>query len=281
MKLYQEHKQRGSNSFPLDIYKQHLTNYMVELHWHPEIEILYGREGEVAVYASEEHFTLKEGEICFINPEELHSYTPITEGPRYDAIVFDASLFRFQDAHFFEKEFTEPVMAGMLKFPRKITKSHPQYDLLRSIIYPICNGKSDNKAMIFAGLLTLFAALQEYSLMEKAIEGAVVDKRMDDIKKCIHYMRGNYSDRITLSELADLVHMSTNYFCSYFKKQTGLSPFTQLNYIRVKQATQLLVQSDDSIAAIAEQCGFENVSFFIRKFKEVQGCTPSAYRKRN
>ena len=83
-----------------------------------------------------------------------------------------------------------------------------------------------------------------------------------------------------LAELADLVHMTPNYFCNYFKKQTGLTPFTQLNNIRVRRASKMLRNTEKSIAEIAEACGYENVSFFIRKFKEIRGCTPSVYRRK-
>lgn len=124
----------------------------------------------------------------------------------------------------------------------------------------------------------LFCTLMENSLLDNTSDPASI-KKAEDIKMCIKYMEVNYTRKVTLTELADLVHMSPNYFCSYFKKQTGISLFTQLNYIRVKEAAKLLLKSDDSIVDVAESCGFENVSFFIRKFKEIQGCTPSVYRK--
>ena len=110
--------------------------------------------------------------------------------------------------------------------------------------------------------------------------GETVLKKSEDVKLCIQYMEDNYGRKITLKELANLVHMTPNYFCNYFKKQTGLTPFTQLNSIRVRRASKILRNTETSIAEIAEACGYENVSFFIRKFKEIRGCTPSVYRKK-
>lgn len=278
MKQYRETQQRGTENFPFAYYKQKLTNHMIQLHWHPEIELLYGIDGEVAVTVAEEKYILKSGDIFFINPEELHSYKSSTPRADYHAAVFDTSLFQFKESHFFEETFTEPILNGSLKFPRMIKSDHPNYDTICPIVHRIFNQDMDSKALIFADLTLLFCTLMEYSLLEKSNHRGASEKS-EDIKMCIKYMAEYCTRKITLAELADLVHMSPNYFCNYFKTQTGISPFTQLNYIRVKRATKLLLNSNDSIVNIAENCGYENVSFFIRKFKEIQGCTPSVYRK--
>lgn len=279
MKQYRENQKRGTDNFPFAYYKEKYANHMIRLHWHPEIELLYGIGGEVAVTVSEEQYILKAGDILFINPEELHSYKPHTPSVQYHAAVFHASLFQFKDAHFFEESFTAPIMNGTLKFPRMLDKEHPKYNIVCPIVHRLFNEDINSKALIYADLTMLFCTLLEHSLLEKNTDRSSLEKT-EDIKMCIKYMQEHCTRKITLSELADLVHMSPNYFCNYFKKQTGLSPFTQLNYIRVKKAAKLLRNTHDSIVNIAENCGFENVSFFIRKFKEIEGCTPSSYRKK-
>ena len=253
---------------------------MIQLHWHPEIELLYGIDGEVAVTVAEEKYILKSGDIFFINPEELHSYKPSTSKADYHAAVFDMSLFQFKESHFLEEIFTEPILNGTLKFPRMIKSDHPNYDTIRPIVHRIFNQDISSKALVFADLTLLFCTLIEYSLLDRTSNRSSSEKS-EDVKMCIKYMEEHCTRKITLAELADLVHMSPNYFCNYFKTQTGISAFTQLNCIRVKRAAKLLVNSNDSIVNIAENCGYENVSFFIRKFKEIQGCTPSVYRKKH
>ena len=147
------------------------------------------------------------------------------------------------------------------------------------MVHRIFHEDADSKTMIYADLTRLFCVLLEDAMMEKHITYSG-EQHSELIKKCIGYMEQYQNRKITLSELAELTHMSPNYFCSYFKKYTGVSPFTQLNYIRVKSSESMLLNSDKAILQIAESCGFENVSFFIRKFKEIMGCTPSAYRRR-
>ena len=275
---YRERHKRGTENFPFAYYRQKYSNKaMIPLHWHPEIELFYGISGELAVTVAEEKYILKAGDILFINPEELHSYVPRSTEVDYHVAVFDSSLFLFKEEHFFEQDFTGPIINGELKFPRMISQKHPAYDVICPIVHQLFNDNIESKTMIFANLTILFCLLMEKGLMEQ-ISDASIYKKTEAVKRCIQYMEENYTRRITLEELASLVHMSPNYFCNYFKKQTRISPFTQLNYIRVKRAAWLLKNSENSVVDVATVCGFKNVSFFTRKFKEIYGCTPSAYR---
>lgn len=278
MKQYLEKQKRGTENFPFAYYKEKFSNHMIKLHWHPEIELLYGISGELIVNVSEEKYILRSGDILFINPEELHTYSTHTKQVEYHAAVFDTSLFRFKENHFFEQNFTSRLLSGSLKFPRILRLGHAKYDIIEPIVNRLFNQDIQKKNRVFADLTMLFCELQEQSLMEQVIDDMAI-KRSNDVKRCIKYMEENYARKITLTEMAELIPMSPNYFCSYFKKQTGVSPFTQLNYMRVKKAAKKLRNSEDSVVDIGEACGFENVSFFIRKFKEIQGCTPSVYRK--
>lgn len=276
---YREVSVRGTEDFPLSLYHYIRKNKVITSHWHPEIEILYVIGGEMQCYVSEENFLLKTGDICFINPGEIHGLDPREKGAEYYVAVFFPDLFQFKGKHFLEQEFTTPLTEGELYFPRVIGEGHREYPRIQSIVSHMFEQKESSKAMIYADLTMLFCEMLERSMLEIK-ENAVGYRYSEAIKSCVRYMEENYRQKVTLAEVAEAAHMSPNYLCSYFKKYTGITIFTQLHHIRVKAAEQLLVESDESIVSIAEACGFENVSFFIRKFKEVTGYTPSAYRKR-
>ena len=278
MDSYLEIKQRGTENFPFAYYQQRYLNHTIHLHFHPEIEILYGISGELAVTVSEEKYILRQGDILFINPEELHSYASYSEEVQYHAAVFETALFQFREQHFFEQEFTTPIANRVLKLPRMILREHEKYALISPIVDRMFNKHIHSKRMVFADLTLLFCTLLENGLLEQ-VSDEFGNKKTEDTKLCIKYMEENFARKITLAELADLVHMNPNYFCNYFKKQTGLTPFTQLNNIRVRRASKMLRQTALSIIEIAEACGYENVNYFTRKFKEIRGCTPSVYRQ--
>ena len=76
-----------------------------------------------------ENIILQEGDILFVNPKELHSYTAHSEEAQYHTAVFSTSLFQYSAPHFFEQEFTNPIVEGSLRFPRIIDKNHTNYAL--------------------------------------------------------------------------------------------------------------------------------------------------------
>ncbi len=278
MEAFQEKLRRGSESFPLSYYRHRPGGCFIRPHWHPEVELVYGIGGKTAVTVGDKSHVLKAGEMLLIAPRLLHSYRAITQSVEYEAAVFDMSLFRFRGAHFFDEEITKPLMRGELTFPGLIDESHECHKILRPVVSRFFNEDRDSKAAAFADLVTLLSILSEKGFLTR-VSSEDSEGRYDDIKRSIRYMDDHFSQKITLAKLASIANMSPNYFCAYFKAKTGVSAFEQLNYIRIDKACDMLLDRDSSIVDIAESCGYENVGYFIRKFKEIRGCTPSVYRK--
>ncbi len=82
-----------------------------------------------------------------------------------------------------------------------------------------------------------------------------------------------------LANLAATAGMSEAHLCRQFKTYTGLSPFAYLAQRRVDIAGQQLRNSNARILEIALDCGFNDIGHFNRKFRQLNGCTPSHYRK--
>ena len=85
----------------------------------------------------------------------------------------------------------------------------------------------------------------------------------------------------SLEEAATQTGLSKFYFARHFRICTGHTYWDYINQIRLKKASQLLVETNDAICKIALACGFHDVSSFNRSFKKDIGCTPSEYRARN
>ena len=96
----------------------------------------------------------------------------------------------------------------------------------------------------------------------------------------MHYIQRNYRYRITLDDIAQTVSMSKSSVLNIFKEYLHTSPVSYLINYRLRQATKLLSNTEDSIASIANETGFEDAGYFCRKFKNLFGMTPNEYRKK-
>jgi len=82
-----------------------------------------------------------------------------------------------------------------------------------------------------------------------------------------------------LSELARRASVSPAHFSRVFKGMTGMSVTHYVNVKRVMRAKELLSDTDETIARIAERCGFETIPHFYGTFRTVTGTTPARYRR--
>ncbi len=101
------------------------------------------------------------------------------------------------------------------------------------------------------------------------------------IKKVLSFMRQNYSSSLTLEQIASVAGMSSKYFCYFFKEMTQKSPISYLNNYRVERAARKLLTTDMPVTDIAYNCGFNDLSYFIKTFKAAKGITPYKFRKNN
>ena len=98
------------------------------------------------------------------------------------------------------------------------------------------------------------------------------------INRCQSYVFEHLSEPIQLEDVASHMGMSPSAFSRYFKKVMGKTFSRFVNELRVGRACRLLLETDQPIAAVAFDCGFNNLSNFNRRFRELQGVNPRAFR---
>lgn len=94
------------------------------------------------------------------------------------------------------------------------------------------------------------------------------------------YIDDNYMEGLTLDKISSLGRMNRFKFCRIFKKRFGVSYTAYLNNVRIRDAADLLKNTDRNITEIAHHVGFNCVTYFERVFKSKYGLSPSAYRKK-
>ena len=98
-----------------------------------------------------------------------------------------------------------------------------------------------------------------------------------DILPILNYIEGHYAD-VTLVSTAAHFGFSPNYLSERIRRETGRT-FKELVVLqRMSMAYFRIQNSRDSIQEIAEEVGYENMSYFYRKFQDIYGIRPRALR---
>ncbi len=127
---------------------------------------------------------------------------------------------------------------------------------------------------IVMGISTICAPNEKReSLIEKF-------KSSNDIQAVILWTMNHFKQPISLDEVANVAGYTKSYFCTWFKKNTGLSYQIYLNMLKINYSCEVL-RKTASITAACESVGFSNQSYFIQLFKKIKGCTPMQYVRAN
>lgn len=105
------------------------------------------------------------------------------------------------------------------------------------------------------------------------------NRNLASIKMVLDYINEHYQEQLTVKELTEMSNYSEYYFMKLFKQYTGKTVASYLNDFRVEKAKVLLLHSDRSITEIALDVGFNNTSYFIKKFQQANLVSPHKYRK--
>lgn len=100
------------------------------------------------------------------------------------------------------------------------------------------------------------------------------------VEEAVHYMEENFSrTELTMSALADHLHISSVTLAVEFKNKMGIRPSDYLANLRMEQARELLVTTNMLIREISLSVGYEDDHVFTRRFKKYTGKTPGQYRE--
>jgi AraC-like DNA-binding protein len=105
------------------------------------------------------------------------------------------------------------------------------------------------------------------------------DQEMVRLVPAIQFMRENFQDSPTLSEISRSVYLSPFHFHRRFTELFGLTPKHFLLECQIYEAKRQLMTHQKELAQIASDCGFAHQSHFTSRFKQATGLTPTRWRR--
>jgi len=223
-------------------------------------------------------YTLKRGDVCIRKPgQTIYGQSP-------PSLINQSTILL--TVNFSEEQSTERYSRNVEGRIQKKWDS-PLMDDLNSVITP----RSEiSFVSIYTELLSLAftdRTVAEPLVMELIYRLHAEVCRQNYLKnkpaetycsRIFQYMKNNLEKKITLEELAELVHLNQNYLVRLYKKTYGQTPMKTLIDLRMERACDLVTNTDLAVSEIAAVCGYPSSAYFIAEYKKHFGTTPSRQR---
>lgn len=259
--------------------------FSVDPHWHPEIEFIYIMEGQFQGEVNLDQTILQPGDIMIAGSQDLHALKSCSCQSSHEALIFHPKVFSFSYNDEMQQLLISPILSRIVSFPHFLKTDDPHYcsiaPELLNIIRLAKQKKTDWYIDCKLHLLKLLHLMKQQDMLipVEDLVSSNEKQKIERYKILTAYMEEHVSEDITLKELSGLTATNPQYLCRFFKEISGMSPIQYLINRRIDIASFMLLETDKSILEISMDCGFENVSYFIRKFKQKKGITPGVYRK--
>ncbi len=245
-------------------------------HYHSEVELTFLSSGQARMHVGNHVATCRAGDLVVLGPDLPHDFNPADASIESDFFVLQ---FRLEILTVFPE--LSAVSAFLAKADGGLLLNETPAELA-TLFRAIAPAPVVRRVGL---LLEILAALTEIDearwqpLSRLAVARQVAEGRNHvRLRKVIECILENFHRRISLDEMASLVHMAPPSFSRWFRRTIDMTFSDYLNRVRVEECCRQLRFTDKRITVIARDCGFESFSSFNRQFRRLKDCTPSEWR---
>ncbi|MBQ6439886.1 MAG: helix-turn-helix transcriptional regulator [Mogibacterium sp.] len=289
LKINKEKAKHGDIFLPVNSYHCLIpfTYRELALHWHEEMEITLIQDGTSDYKVGQEVFEANAGDIILIPPYCTHSACEIPGKTMIsDSMVFHPDYLGANNQDLSASKYLRPMAEGQLQMQEVIRHDDAGYaeikvGFLRALDC-FKNKPPFYEMLLKENLLQILILLFSYGYIRESCDSHITSENRRHIKSALEYITDHYSEKISISEMAQLAGFSENYFMSLFRQYVGMSCIQYINHYRIQKAAHALEETTKSVSEIAMIHGFDNISYFNLQFRKTFGMTPREFRnKRN
>ncbi|MBQ6151509.1 MAG: helix-turn-helix domain-containing protein [Mogibacterium sp.] len=270
--------------------RKHPRYFPENRHSHNFVELAYVLEGKCSQtffmdgYDEPERIEMNEGELCIITPGIDHSISVFDDSIIINILIRTNTLKRTLNSlvsgehalfEFFNNTLYSDSVQNFMVFDAHDSESIR--DLIQAIMIELCEEKAYCQKTVLLMLGLLFTYLQR-DCSDKISFSKHASAGIGYVPQIMSYIHYNYKDA-SVESISEHFHLSRPYLSRLFKEHTNKTIIQMLQQIRMERAGELLRQTQLPVQIIAERVGYSDVTFFIRVFRKVNGCTPLQYRK--
>ena len=253
-------------------------------HWHDALEIDYVLSGTVDILFLDQECRMQKGDAAFINADVVHAFrmAPGVEHCKTISQLFYGEFLSGGITTGMHEKYMLPVIGNPNLQFEKFDLQHDGYavDRIRKAI-DVCDREPEGYEFSLRTSLTdvwMYMLQKDNDLIKNSQKKSQTDSNR--MKEMLEYIHLHYSEKVPVESIASAASISTRECTRCFLRTIGTAPMQYLNQYRLEQAMRMIMQTEDKIITIAEQCGFSTESYFGKCFFDKNGCSPREYRNR-
>ena len=230
-----------------------------------EYQLNYITNGDGILETKKGKYRVEEGSVIILYPGIWHRFRPSKNGWNEHYVGFNGEFAAkmFQHDFFVNKEpmvkigFNEDFLRFFIELQQLVQNEKPGYQQM-------CSG------LVVTMLSSILSIKKNENFSGKEIEKI--------IQKACMIIRENLDSNLNMEKVAQNLNVGYSNFRKMFKKYTGISPAQYSLSLRIRQAKDLLNNTDLSVKEISYQVGFNSIDYFSRVFKSKTGKNPTEYK---
>ncbi len=255
----------------------------IYLHNHDYYELEYVLKGEITTTIDGHSHTLRAGSLLLLNPNCYHDFKAAGNEDTLVNIVIKKDIISQYLSLFKSNSQLSEFLTTSLYNPKNNTNyiyfKQPQNDILHQLVVDFISNFEHHENLdsntIKLGLINILLAADKFN--PENTERFIYDYDSELVIKTYDYIDNNLADA-SLNQVAENLS-TTNYTLSrIFKKKTGKTFIQELQNKRFERAYELITTTDITINDIAHQIGYDNLTFFYKKFDQFYGLKPNQLR---
>ncbi|MBQ8394803.1 MAG: AraC family transcriptional regulator [Clostridia bacterium] len=251
------------------------------VHSHDFVEIIYIMEGSARHVINDEEFTVKAGDLLFVNYGCTHAFYVDNVMIAYNLMIrvdyFTTNMLKNDNLFYLL------ALTSFEKLQRELNDKSPLvsfdynervdiFSLFRNIEEELSKDELGKSLLLDSYINVILCKVFRKIFVKDSEKDLAIPQDILD------YIAEHFNEKISLSDLSQRCFYNPAYFSRLFKKTFNMSFTDYIMDIRLKHCCELLKNSDYTIERIIAECGFSDRNTFYERFRNKYGCTPNEYR---
>lgn len=275
----QEALLNSSEEFPFAALEANLAEYANNAsswHWHDFVEFAYVEKGKLESCTPMGTLILQQGNGYFINAGILHSQHMVGDSATIRVIQFMPSLLAGSESLY--RKYVLQVLKSSKIEMLELQNAEMIEELKRILI--LAGEEPDGYEMaVMGGLYRLWMQLFDAAQALFTKDEVTAVSHTDRVKTMLSFIHRNYSEPLTVADIAKAASVSEREAYRSFKAVLGTTPILYLLHHRIRNAARMLVETEMTITEISMACGFSSSGYMWKAFKEINGVSPRTFRR--